>query len=642
MNPATALNTTAALGFRAQLKRREYLAAGAPLDALIQGFPRGAIGEITGPDSSGRTAMALSALAAATRRLEICAYVDATDSFDPCSAAAAGIALERLVWVRCGGNAGHAMKAVDNLLHAGGFGVVVLDLCDIAPQVARRIPISYWYRFRLAIENTPAILLLLEREPLAKSCAALMLDMKRNRAVWSGAPGFKLFRGIEAQVRRRKPVDTGHRGLRSQVGRINSMFACLHRETAATALPAVAESFAPVFEMSGPGTVVFDIGGLRRLYGSPRDIAEAIAKRAGEGANVAVAANVETAILAARNFKGITVIRGDEAEALGPLGIETLPLTPEMWETLDSWGIRTLADFANLPPLGIAARLGPEGVQLQDVARGAMERPLRLHQPCIPYRDRIELEHPVELLEPLLFLIARILNDLCARLESQALAASEISVHLDLENKTAHARTLRLPLPTRDSRSILKLLQLDLEAHPPAAPMMAVSLALEAVQPRRVQRDIFLPPTPEPDKLELTLARIRAFAGEENVGVPELLNTHRPRPFQLAARAPAMAHEAASSAAGAPPRSELKIAMRFFRPPVAASVRCEGPRPMRVDASDIHGSVVIAAGPWRTSGEWWTTDPWSRDEWDIALSNEKLYRIYCEPSRKWFVEALYD
>src|SRR5260370_30431402 len=116
--------------------------------------------------------------------------------------------------------------------------------------------------------------------------------------------------------------------------------------------------------MTGPGTVVFDISGLRRLYGTPRQIAEAIAKRAGAGANVGVAANVETAILAARNFSGVTVICGNGGEALAPLGIEALPLTPEMWETLDSWGIRTLADFANLLPLGIAERLGPEGVHL--------------------------------------------------------------------------------------------------------------------------------------------------------------------------------------------------------------------------------------------------------------------------------------
>ena len=416
-----------------------------------------------------------------------------------------------------------------------------------------------------------------------------------------------------------------------------TMYACVHRQTAATDLPGVAESFAPVFELTTPGTVVFDISGLGRLYGPPRKIAAAIAQRAGAGANVAVAANVETAILAARNFSGVTVICGNAAETLAPLGIEALPLSPEMWETLDSWGIRTLADFAALPPLGIAARLGPEGVHLQDLARGAIERPLRVDQQAVPYEDRIELEHPVELLEPLLFLIARILNDLCARLESQAMAANEITIRLELENKTEHTRTLRLPLATRDSRSILKLLQLDLEAHPPAAPMMAVALHLKAVQPRRVQNDIFLPPTPEPDRLELTLARIRALVGEENVGVPELIDTHRPRPFRLAVRTPAPPPQRETAE-----RPQLRTVLRYFRPPVAASVRCDGIKPVRLDATDIHGSIVTAAGPWRTCGEWWTTDAWTRDEWDIALSNDKLYRIYCEPQQKWFVEALYD
>jgi protein ImuB len=167
--------------------------------------------------------------------------------------------------------------------------------------------------------------------------------------------------------------------------------------------------------------------------------------------------------------------------------------------------------------------------------------------------------------------------------------------------------------------------------------MTAVSLALKAVEPRRVQNDIFLPPTPEPDKLELTLTRIRALVGEHNVGVPELLDTHRPRPFRLAAQSLAPALRKFRT-----PNSELRTVLRFFRPAVAAAVRCDGMGPVRIDALDIHGSIVTAAGPWRTSGDWWTTAPWDRDEWDVALSNEKLYRIYCEPSRQWFVEALYD
>jgi len=205
MNPAAALST-ATLGLRAEPKRFDYLAVDGGLERIIRGFPRGAISEIAGPDSSGRTAVAHSVLAAATAQLEICAYVDASSAFDPCSAASAGVALDQLVWARCGGNAENAMKVADNLLHAGGFGVIVLDLCDVPQRVARRIPLSYWYRFRLAIENTPSILLLVDREPLAKSCAALALDLKRNKIFWTGAPGCKLLRGVEVQAARRKPV----------------------------------------------------------------------------------------------------------------------------------------------------------------------------------------------------------------------------------------------------------------------------------------------------------------------------------------------------------------------------------------------------------------------------------------------------
>ena len=173
---------------------------------LIGGFPRGAISEIIGPDSSGRTTLVHSLLAAATAKLEICAYVDTSDSFDPVSAAAAGVALSQLVWIRCGHNAGHALKAADYLLHAGGFGAIVLDLCQVPARIANRIPISYWYRFRRAIENTPTILALAEREPLARSCAALMLELERKKTVWTGAPGFPLLRGVELEAIPRKPV----------------------------------------------------------------------------------------------------------------------------------------------------------------------------------------------------------------------------------------------------------------------------------------------------------------------------------------------------------------------------------------------------------------------------------------------------
>jgi recombination protein RecA len=207
MNPNAARVTT--LGLCPDAKIRECLPTGlASLDALVEGFPRGAISEILGPESSGRTTLVHSLLAASTAQLEICAYVDTDDSFDPVSAAAAGVALSQLVWIRCGHNAGHALKAADYLLHAGGFGAIVLDLCQVPTRISNRIPISYWYRFRRAIENTPTILALAEKEPIARSCATLMLDIERRKTIWTGAPGFLLLRGVELEAASRKPVRT--------------------------------------------------------------------------------------------------------------------------------------------------------------------------------------------------------------------------------------------------------------------------------------------------------------------------------------------------------------------------------------------------------------------------------------------------
>jgi protein ImuB len=408
------------------------------------------------------------------------------------------------------------------------------------------------------------------------------------------------------------------------------MFACIHG--ASDSLPQIAAAFSPSFEQTAPDTIVFPIDGLQRLYGSPHQIAQAIAQRAGSNIHIAIAPTADAAIIAARNFPGITV-----APDLNDLDVATLPLTEEMAQVLESWGIYTLDQLAQLPQNGIAERFGPHGVYLQQLARGAIHRPLKIFQSETTYEDRIELDHPVCLLEPLLFLIARLLNDQCTRLFSNAMAANEVTIRLELEDCSKHdhpehIRTLHLPVPMRESKSLLKLLQMDLEAHPPTAPTVALSLALKPVHPRTVQTGIFLPVTPAPDKLELTLARIRGIVGEANVGIPELLNTHRPHPYRLVKAQPHTAPQ--------PPIPNPKQAIRFFRPPLPATVELERNRPIRITASGIQGKVLNAAGPWRTSGDWWTTTAWNRNEWDIALANGALYRIYHDSH--WFIEGTYD
>ena len=404
------------------------------------------------------------------------------------------------------------------------------------------------------------------------------------------------------------------------------MFACIHGQTAG--LREIAGAFSPSFEQTSADTIVFSIDGLTRLYGSSHQIARAIAQRAGSEVNVSIADTAESAVLAARNFPGVTV-----NPDLALLPVESLPLSDEMLEILESWGIDTLDQLAQLPETGLAERFGPNGVELQRLARGALHRPLKIFQPETTYEDRIQLDHPVDLLEPLLFLMARMLNEQCEKLQSHGMAANEITIRLELENKTGHVRTLRLPIPMRESKALLKLLQMDLEAHLPQAATIALSLLLKPVQPRTVQNGIFLPATPPPDKLELTLARIRGIVGENNVGVPELLDTHHPHPFRLANRQPQITD---------PQPLAHHQAFRYFRPPLAASVTLENDRPARVAATGIHGKVLKAAGPWRTSGDWWTTTSWNRDEWDITLSTGALYRLYREPKDRWFLEGSYD
>ena len=168
------------------------------LKSLFQkGLSRGGIVEIYGLRSSGRTSVYLHILAQATARGEVCAVIDLNGSFHPLSAAMAGVRVSQLLWVRCRGNAEHAMRAADLLLHAGGFGAVVLDLSEASARVLNRIPLPYWYRFRSAVENTPAILIVCTPSAQVKSSFRQDLQLKRKVFHWSGKAPFLVFRGIE-------------------------------------------------------------------------------------------------------------------------------------------------------------------------------------------------------------------------------------------------------------------------------------------------------------------------------------------------------------------------------------------------------------------------------------------------------------
>jgi recA bacterial DNA recombination protein len=213
--PIRPIRASALCDFKAQPKWQPLFVPALPV--LPDGVPRGSIVEILGRRSTGRTSALLQILAQATRRGEVCALVDTNNNFHPTSAAEAGVRLDRLVWVRCCGNPEHAMRSADLLLHAGGFGVVALDLCETGVRILNRIPLSYWFRFQRAIENTPTILLVGARSSQARSCSTNVLELELKASHWTGSTPFRLFQGFETLVRPQRPV---YRSVQKLVTRI--------------------------------------------------------------------------------------------------------------------------------------------------------------------------------------------------------------------------------------------------------------------------------------------------------------------------------------------------------------------------------------------------------------------------------------
>jgi len=225
-------------------------------------------------------------------------------------------------------------------------------------------------------------------------------------------------------------------------------------------------------------------------------------------------------------------------------------------------------------------------------------------------------------------------------------------------------RTLRLPVPLLDSRTFLKLLQLDLKAHPPGAPIIKIHLTAEPARPRAAQSGLFLPPTPEPEKLELTLARIAGIVGENKVGSLELLDTHRPEGFRMQRFTPgeglsAQRHRVTeeinnkrstdSSVSLCLCGDDLVTALRIFRPPVNVAITMQDGKPAHITCpknKELQGEILWVAGPWRSSGDWWEHEGWARDEWDIAVQGESgiaLYRLVRDRlNGKWIIEGTYD
>jgi protein ImuB len=381
----------------------------------------------------------------------------------------------------------------------------------------------------------------------------------------------------------------------------------------------------------------------------------------------------------------VVVEPGGEAIALAQLSIDLLmvienaePTPPHprtrtvapsylVVSTFRRWGIRTLGELAALPVDGVAARMGVRGTCWQRLARGEDPRPLRPEVPKERFEQALDLEWPIDGLEPLSFVLGRLLEPLTAHLERRGRGAAVLHVRLHLVTRTIHERSLQLPAPMRDVRTFRTLLLLDLESHPPSAAIDRVVVAVDPTPARIVQFSLLTRPIPSPEQLSTLTARLAALMGEDRCGSPVVVDSWQPGVFAMKPFNPGSG--IGDRGSGRTPDAQCpSMALRRFRIPVPARVRMEHDKPhhVTIDRAAAHlgsripdprsrlgGSVQACAGPWRTSGHWWTDtpqgntvktpSPWDRDEWDVTLSDGVTYRIFRQRAmHAWFVDGSYD
>lgn len=428
---------------------------------------------------------------------------------------------------------------------------------------------------------------------------------------------------------------------------------------ARTVLLECAGTFSPRVEDQSNASAflcVIDIAGTEKLFGPPHALVQMLVRRVralGVIASVAVSGNFHTSICHARAKPTQTVIiePGSEGAALAPLPIAVLDLSEEHAETFSLWGIRTLGALAALPEKELVARLGQEGKRLTQIARGEFPHLFVPMEPEFRLEERMELDAPVELLESLLFVAGVMIEQLILRATSRVMALASVTLTLSLEGGASHTRTVRPALPSNDRQMWIKLLHLDLEAHPPQAAILSLTLGAEPGSTSKVQLGLFSPQLPESMRLDVTLARIRAIVGEDCVGRPVLTDTHRQDGF----RVEQFAIPSGSSSApmrDPPDRSDKSVAaMRQLRPAERVTVILQGQRPAAFSFRDQRYDVEHAYGPWLAGGHWWNPTLWGVEQWDlIARASDGALLCCCvvrdvtQPISQdaWQMVTLYD
>ena len=418
-------------------------------------------------------------------------------------------------------------------------------------------------------------------------------------------------------------------------------------QSARTVLLECASQFSPRIEETYADNAcgfVLDISGTERLFGPPMQIAQSLRTTiitAGFRTSICIGLNFDTARIKAKSTRGITVIPPDEeARAIADIPVSALQLDEEHYETLALWGIRTLGELAELPEEDLVTRIGQQASLWLRLSRGTADHIFQPIEAAFELKEHIEFETHIDQIDSLLFIGSGMINNLVARANNRALCLASLTVRMSLERSLHYERVIRPALPSNDRKFLLKLLQLEIGAHPPQAAVVSLTLIAEAGQQSKVQLGLFTPQAPEPSRLDVTLARLKALVGSDRVGSPTLLDTHRRDSFTID---PFRVPDQPS------PKNEIttRISLRRMRPPHPVRMQIQAEKPAVFhDGGDLY-QVQVAYGPWHSSGCWWSVNHWDLEEWDVMAINNHGERVGCllvhdHLNHLWLLDALYD
>ncbi len=507
---------------------------------------------------------------------------------------------------------------------------------------------------RLACVHVPQLALqaALRRSPEAREQAAALLAVTatKSRQISTIRRGVPRVVEMNADARRAgvRPGMTGAQAAAAAPGLRLLRATDADGEAGAAALADVGFAFAPRVERDGE-RIYFAIEDLGRLYPHETAVAQAIqahAARLGFGARVAIASTRGTARVAARAHEVAVVPAAlEQARAfLAPLPVTLFTDDEDLRAAFRRWGTRTAGAIAALPPRAVALRLGPAGDAVARLARAEDDEPFFPLPPPDALEEAIQLDYPIAELEPLSFVLRGLVDRALERLAGRSLACAELTLRLTLDPRGLDVRTIPIAAPTREAKPLIELARLDLTRRPPEAPVVGLHVIALPARVRATQLDILRPTGPAPNRLAVTLARLAALVGPDNVGAPAAMDSWREETIAVkpytAAPAPAVN--------GVPPDSgELSLSLRRRRPPEEVEVLMGRDGPTALRGTETTARVLIAAGPYRLSGEWWQDSAsggsWAREYWDVHASDGAVYRLHRDArDGRFYLDGYYD